>query len=782
MPLTRRQFLQVSAATTGAAAMASKEASAHETVQRRKGLHGEEEAQLIPSICEMCFWKCGIRGKVVDGKLVRIEGNPEHPLSKGRLCARGNGALGLLNDPDRIKQPMERVGPRGTGRFRPISWAKAFARVGAEFQRILSQHGPDALGFFGHGTSAKYPRSAIEHLGSHTISSASYFQCRGPREAGYTLTFGMTPGSPERIDLEKAKLVVLIGSHIGENVHVSQTGGLMDGLATGTKLAVVDPRYSVAASKSDWWLPIRPGTDTALLLSWIHLLIEKNLYDKEYVEAYGQGFEELARHVKPYTPEWAQEHTGLPADFIREIAEEMGRAKPAVVIHPGRQTTWYGNDTQRARAMAILTGLLGAWGREGGLFYPSPIKLGKCPCDPREDPSQALCLHDQYHFRDEGMPAHCIIENSMGAKPAVRAWWVWGQNLLQSAPNPQRSIQALKNLEFVCVTDILPSEIAQFADILLPESTYLERFDGVFAVRHAVEPFIALRQPLVPPLHNTKDGFSIVKGVMNAMGRKDCLPCDTIEEYIDLQLKPADLSLEELMRKGVVPTPGRPYRDKPKFYTPSKKIEFFSQELAKRGHPPMPIYQPPEKNPKGSLRLVSGRTPYHTFARSMNNKLLHAHAPENPVVINAAQGRGMGLKDGDRVQLENTDGLRSREGRVQLNPGIRPGLVYTWHGFGVRSPDLKTAFKSGFSDNFLMTRFAVDPETGATGMRVNFVKLVRTGKTLDAPEVDDPVAALRRERGKAASRKAPTKPVTKKAAPALTAPVPDDEGPPPGGC
>lgn len=778
--LSRRGFLQLSAATA-AAAVAPRSAAADPL--RRKGRFGDREAVLVPSICEMCFWKCGIRGKVVDGRLVRLEGNPDHPLSRGRLCARGNAGIDLLYDPDRLRGPLERVGPRGQGRFRPISWDEALARVGAEFRRVIDAYGPDALAFFGHGTSAKYPLSMMEHLGSRTVSSASFFQCRGPREAAYTLTFGMTPGSPERVDLEQARAIVLLGTHLGENAHVSQVAHLAEGLARGATLVVVDPRYSVVASKADWWLPIRPGTDTALLLAWIHRVIERKLYDEEYVARYATGFERLVEHVRPFDARWAEAQTGIAASAIEATADLFGATRPAVALHPGRQTAWYGNDTQRARAVAILTALLGAWGRPGGLFYPSPLQLGACPCDPKDDPARPLCPDDQYHFRQEGIPAHCIIENSLADPPAVRAWLVWGQNLLQSVPYPQRTAQALQRLEFVCVVDILPTEITQYADIVLPESTYLERYDGVFAERNAKQPFLALRQPIVPPLHDTRDGFAITRGILEAVGRSDCLPCASIEEFIGLQLAKTDISFDELRRKGIVEAPGWPFPDEPKLYTDSGRIELYSQALADKQLPPLPVYTPPERNPPGMLRLIAGRTPYHSFARSLNNRLLDAHVDDNPVFVNDEQGRAMGLADGDRVELENQDQVRSGPAVVRLTPGLRPGIAYTWHGFGGRSPALRRGFNRGWSDNTLTTRFAVDPETGASGMRVNFVRILRDGVPLDAPELEPPPTAVFRDRKHEAV--APPPAAAPASTPAAAAPPPRppaDSAPPKGGC
>ena len=220
----------------------------------------------------------------------------------------------------------------------------------------------------------------MKAYGTPNSAEPAFAQCRGPRDIGYQLTFGRPVNSPEPVDLEESKCIVLIGSHIGENVFTSQVTAFAEGLAKGAKLIVVDPRFSTAASKANYWLPIKPGTDTALLLAWMNVLITEKLYDKEFLDQYATGFKELEAHVQSFTPEWAAPITDLPAAQIRETAHLMAEAKPAVAIHPGRHVTWYGNDTQRARAMAILTAVLGAYGRKGSIFLPTKLHPAAFRC------------------------------------------------------------------------------------------------------------------------------------------------------------------------------------------------------------------------------------------------------------------------------------------------------------------------------------------------------------------------------------------------------------------
>jgi thiosulfate reductase/polysulfide reductase chain A len=191
----------------------------------------------------------------------------------------------------------------------------------------------------------------------------------------FDLTYGELMDSPERTDIANTRMLVLLGYHLGENMHNTQVQEFSQAIANGAKIVVLGPRYSVAAGKADWYLPIKPGTDIALLLSWMHVLINENLYDKEYVDKYAVGFEQLRQHVRPYSPERVWTITGIKPEIIRQIAREMGHQKPAVLIHPGRKVTRYGDDTQYVRAIAILNAILGAWGRKGEFYYPGVVEV-----------------------------------------------------------------------------------------------------------------------------------------------------------------------------------------------------------------------------------------------------------------------------------------------------------------------------------------------------------------------------------------------------------------------
>ena len=333
--------------------------------------------------CDMCPWRCGIVVKTVDGRVRKIDGNPKDPKSRGKLCARGQAGVSFLYDPDRLKQPRIRTGARGAGQFRDATWDEALDRSAEKLLAIKREHGPEAVAFLGH-TSGDF--WFIDHLpqawGSPNAAKPSTALCTSPREEAALVTFGRNIGNHEPVDWDEARCLVLIGSHIGEDARNTMMQDLANARARGAKLIVVDPRYSSAAMKADYWLPIKPGTDTALLLAWMNVLIAEGLVDREFLETWAVGFDALAAHVAVATPEWAAPITDLPAGLIRESARAMGRERPRSVIVPGRHVVWYGNDTQRMRAVYIVNALLGAYGRPGGLYFNRPPYIEEYPHPP----------------------------------------------------------------------------------------------------------------------------------------------------------------------------------------------------------------------------------------------------------------------------------------------------------------------------------------------------------------------------------------------------------------
>jgi thiosulfate reductase/polysulfide reductase chain A len=331
------------------------------------------EVRTTYNYCDLCPWRCGVVVKTVNGRVYKIDGNPKDPKSRGMLCARGQAGVSFVYDPDRLKKPMIRTGERGEGKFREVSWEEALDYTAEQMKKIAEKYGPESVAFLGHTSGDFWFTDMLpQAFGSPNGAKPSMSLCTSPREEAALITFGRSIGNHEPVDWESIRSITLIGTHIGEDARNTMMQDFTNARARGAKVTVVDPRFSSVAMKADNWLPIKPGTDTALLLAWMNVLIEERLYDAEFVAKWTEGFDKLAAHVKTLTPEWAEKITDIPAATIRETARDMGRARPAAAIVPGRHVTWYGNDTQRMRAVYIVNALLGSLGSPGGLYFNKP--------------------------------------------------------------------------------------------------------------------------------------------------------------------------------------------------------------------------------------------------------------------------------------------------------------------------------------------------------------------------------------------------------------------------
>lgn len=724
MNVSRRRFLQISAGTIAAAG--ALEPSIRVIAGTDKP--AEKGIRTVPTFCNICFWQCGAIATVRDGKLWKIEGNPRDPLSHGRLCPRGTGGIGAHFDPDRLRSPLVRVSERGEEKWKAVTWDEALTFVADRMQKIKTEYGPESFAAFIHGLGGTFFKHTLRAYGTDNIAAPSFAQCRGPRDVGFTLTYGDDVSALERTDIENAKCLVLIGSHIGENMHNTQVQEFAEAVGRGASIIVADPRFSTAASKAKFYLPVKPGTDIALLLAWMNVIVSEKLYDREYVDKYGFGFEQFVAEIQTYTPEWAYPETGIDPDTIRATAREMARYRPATLVHPGRHSSWYGDDAQRSRAIALLNALLGSWGRKGGIYMPAALDIAAYPHPPYPTPQKPGVDNpdNKYPFADEVISTG-VREATLTGKPyPVKGWLVYATNLMYSLPNQAETIRAIQNLDLLVVVDTIPSEIAGWADVVLPESVYLERYDDLHDEPFR-QSFVSLRQPVVSPPADQKPNWWIAKTLAEKLGLGAYYPWKDIEEYLSTRLKSIGVSLDGLKREGILLGPQRPiYFDDGApavFDTPSKKIEFYSVQLQKAGFDPVPKYTRPEQPPPGAYRLLFGRAPMHSFSRTQTNPLLMDVLDENSVWVNAGEARRLGLKNGDFVRMRNVDGELSNRIRVRATERIRPDCVYITHGWGHTSKQMRRAYERGASDSQLITRYKTDPLMGGTGMNVNFVTL-----------------------------------------------------------
>lgn len=318
-----------------------------------------------------------------------------------------------------------------------------------------------------------------------------------------------------------------------------------------------------------------------------------------------------------------------------------------------------------------------------------------------------------------------------GVPYPIKGLFVYGSSILHTVPNVPRTKQALENLDLMVAIDVLPQDHLAWADVVLPEATYLERYDELWACSHKT-PYITLREPAVAPPGDAKPGWWMARELGLRLGLNAYFTWQTAEEYLDTRLQSVGQSLAKLRENGgVVVQKGKPYLedygDESPFATASGKIELFSQTLADAGFDPLPQYEAIEAPPDGFFRLLYGRHPVHTFARTQNTPALNALFSENEVWLNPTVAANLGLRDGERILLENPDGVREGPVKLKVTPRIRPDAVYMVHGFGHKAPWMQRADGKGASDTALQTRYALDPISGGAGMRINFVRIVREG-------------------------------------------------------
>ena len=407
---------------------------------------------------------------------------------------------------------------------------------------------------------------------------------------------------------------------------------------------------------------------------------------------------------------------------------------PNVSIHPGRFVSWYGNDFQRERALACLTGLLGAVGVKGGFVKPKDPRVGRGKSWPHLRHEHGVGnlkeMAGLYPFSPPGTPTDLIRDCAVSGKPyPIKGCITWGQNPIQTIPNQKLTIDMLMQMDFILCVDVMPMDITMYADILLPECSYLERYDFIkrgtqwdLADKNQQQ-YISARMPLVEPGFECKSGIWITNEIAGRMGYGEHIPVKNQEEMVNLMLKDADLSIEQLKKEdGIHLQPGKdPYGIPEDF-----EILFYSEDIEDAGFSGVPKYIPVEEPPAGFYRLLFGRSPVHTFNRTMNNSWLMAAMGHNPVWVNDKVAAKLRLRDGDIVSFVNQDGVKSRTTTpVKVTPGIREDAVYMYHGFGSMNPELSIGAGRGVDDQSLITKVAVNPETGAHGMRNNFVKMIK---------------------------------------------------------
>ena len=490
----------------------------------------------------------------------------------------------------------------------------------------------------------------------------------------------------------------------------------------GVRVVMLDPRFTKTASKATEWLPIRPGTDLAFYLAMLHVFITEGLYDKEFVAKNATGFDEVAKAVKPYTPEWAASKTEISAATIRRIAREFAVAAPHAFIHPGWRTSNFVNSFQAERAMAIINAISGNWDEPGGFSASANEEAGGLGSIPQPPYPRATALRlDGVPWKYPLVPLEIgvyqeIRDAILAEKPyPAKGWFVHRQNPIASLPERRKTLQAFSKLDFIVTVDTTMNDTAWFSDVVLPEATYLERYDPLTVVGDGV----FIRQPVVPALGESKSALWIFKELGTRLGLQDYFQYKDEEDYIRQQLKPLGISIEELKAKGHYRPPTKPEtQTELKFNTPSGKIELSSASLAKSNFPGVPVWQEPPAPPPDQFYLLTGKVALHTQFSTQNNKLLADLFPENTLWIHPKPAAERGIKHGDWVHVESAAGKVKIKATV--TEAIRPDCTYMTPGFGHLSKGNRVSYARGASDSDVHLTFT-DPVSGGQALSQTFV-------------------------------------------------------------
>jgi molybdopterin guanine dinucleotide-containing S/N-oxide reductase-like protein len=661
--------------------------------------------QVVHAACPHdCPDACGVLITVEDGRATRIVGDPAHPVTRGFLCAKVAKYLDRVYSPDRVLYPMRRVGPKGptaaavgaraTQTWQRISWDEALAEITSRFKKISAEFGSEAILPFSFGgtlgllNSASMDRQFFHRLGASQLARNI---CSAAGEAGLESVYGVKLGTePEQF--RHARYIIAWAANIhGNNVHLWPF--IAEARRQGAKLVVIDPYRTRTASCADWYLPINPGTDAALALAMMHVIIREKLHDADYVERYTLGFEQLRDKVQEYTPERVAQWTGIAASDIVKLAREYATTHPAVIrLNYGVQRSEGGG--MATRAVAMLPCITGSWKEVGGglqlstsgAFAPISSKLKR-----KDLMSKSLGREARTVNMVELGKALNSLED-----PPIQALFVYGCNPAATCPNHNEVIRGLRRPDlFTVVHEQFFTDTTDYADIVLPATTFFEHKELQTAYGHY---FLQVSHQAIEPLGECRSNVEVFRSLAEKMDFEDECFSESVDQMIDTALESdhpwmRGIDRERLERDGHVrlglekqlSDDGSQFSDffvpfaRGNFFTPSGKAELYSESLKQQGLDPVVHFEPPSESRHGEQAKAF---PLELLARKADN-FLNSSFSNLPVIqemeeaglleMNHSDAHSRGIADGDRVRVFNRRGdilLRAR-----VDGAVQPGVV-----------------------------------------------------------------------------------------------------------
>ena len=667
--------------------------------------HARPGEQCWPTVCFSCHSTCEalVYTDEKTGKILRVEGDPDSPQTHGMLCSKGLASFDLCYNPTRIQKPLRRVGPRGSGEFEEISWDEALDTIAKNMMDYRDQYGPQGVAMLEgtrRGWSRVYSRLA-NTFGAPNHGAAGWAQCLWPRLIDNTLTYGKGGQMQysEGQDFVNADCIVVWGANPPTSWPV-RANDIMNARQKGAALIVVDPYLSEIAAKADIWLQVRPGSDTALALTMLHIIIEEQLYDAEFVSEWTVGFDELAAHVKPFTPAWGSEVTGIPADRIIEAARLYASASAASVFRC-LAVDQQQDSVQSCRAISLLISITGNIDKPGANIVPSV----------RGDVSQnTLAFVNEDAVSHEVQKLRCgydefpLLTQELSPVPTIHmpTFWeqvisgdpypipcaiIFGSNAKLIYTNSDIVEEALGKFEFLAVCDLFLTATAKMADIVLPASSWLER-NNIISTFQADNEHTMFQQK-IEQIGESMDDVDIIMELARRLGISESF-WENSEAMYDYMLAPTGHTFQEGLAKRRLYKPLTYHRYKDTgFKTKSGKIELYSSAALEKGCDPLPPYTPSFQSPVDTPELakeypliISTGRHENAFRHTENreNPYLLPLAPKATLDIHPETAQELGIKDGQKVLVESTAGKAHAYARFTL--GLRRDVVQGIAGWG----------------------------------------------------------------------------------------------------
>ena len=661
-----------------------------------------------------CPDTCSILTTVEDGKAIAVRGNPDHPFTRGRLCVKVNNYEERVYSDKRLLYPLKRVGPKGSKQFQRISWDEAIETIAKRWKSIIETDGAQAilpysyLGTQGIINGLNVGDPLFNKLGA-TVSERTF--CDSGSCTAYMMTIGPTPGVDPESFVHSKYILLWACNTLGTNSH--HWPFIEQAKKAGAKLVVIDPVRTRTARLADWHIPIRPGTDAALALAMIHVIIKENLVDRDYIDKYTVGYDELAERASTYTPEFAAQETGIPVEDIVKLAREYATTPPAVV-RIGVAVERHAGGGQTVRAIACLPGLIGAWKHVGGGLLQLPI--------------WAFPVKWEVLMRPDLQPEKMRVLNSwrlgpaltgeLGFDPPIKALFVYNANPMAMVTEQAKLEQGLEREDlFTVVSEHFLTDTARYADIVLPATTQLEQKDIMFSWGHL---YLSYNNPAIEPLGEAVSNTELFRRLAKAMGVEDPSFYRTDDEIIEASLDWTNpvlqgITLEDVKAKGyarlTVPSADdwAPHREG-NFPTPTGKCEFkstitgggnFVVPLFRQGYngdqdgtpvDALPHYIPPNENPQTTpalakrypLSLITPKS--HAFLNSNYGNLPAQTAQageEQSVFLHPDDAEQRGIVAGAPIRVFNDRG--AFEAFASISPDVMPGVVMAPSGYWHRS-------------------------------------------------------------------------------------------------